>query len=151
MNRRIYIIISLLTVLFAACAGNPEPQFEEMDGMRWTRMDCERLPDMNVARHCHVLLNLNGEFTAIGGHTGGFVITRSAEYYKDGQWHPLSPFYTHDDPFCALLADGRVLLGGGYERISASDRPGVLRFMTLPRTSSLTCLSWTRSGRMPTP
>lgn len=116
MNRRCYIIISLLVVIFAACAGEPEPVVQEANGVRWVRMDCERLPDMNVARHCHVLLNLNGEFTAIGGHTRGFVITRSGEYYKDGQWHPLSPFYTHDDPFCALLADGRVLLGGGYEK-----------------------------------
>ena len=79
-------------------------------------MDCERLPDMNVARHCHALLDLDGEITAIGGHTTGFVITRSAEYYKDGRWHLLSPFYTHDDSFCTLLPDGRILVGGGYEK-----------------------------------
>lgn len=116
MNCRICFFVSLLMALSAACSGNPEPYVLELDGVRWVRMESERLPDMSIPRHCHVLLDLNGEFTAIGGHTTGFVITRSGEYFKDGKWHALAPFYTHDDPFCSLMSDGRVLLGGGYEK-----------------------------------
>lgn len=115
MIRRSLIPV-LFAVLLAACTGTPKTERLEANGFQWVRMDCERLPDMNVPRHCHLLLNLNGEFTAIGGHTTGFVITRSGEYFKDGKWHALTPFYTHDAPLCALLPDGRVLLGGGYEK-----------------------------------
>jgi len=110
------IIIVLLSVLCAACVGSTEPEALEAAGYRWVRMDCERLPDMNESRHGHLLLDLNGEFTAIGGHSVGFVNTRSAEYFKNGQWHPLEPLYMHDQSFCALLPDGRVLMGGGYEK-----------------------------------
>ena len=115
MIRRSLLFV-LCAVLLAACTGTPEPERLEANGFQWVRMDCEQLPDMSIPRHCHVLLNLNGEFTAIGGHTTGFVITRSGEYFKDGKWHALTPFYTHDDPLCAPLPDGRVLLGGGYEK-----------------------------------
>ncbi len=116
MNCRICFFVSLLMALSAACSGNPEPYVLELDGVRWVRMDCEHLPDMSIPRHCHVLLDLNGEFTAIGGHSVGFVNTRSAEYFKNGQWHPLEPLYMHDQSFCALLPDGQVLMGGGYEK-----------------------------------
>ena len=150
MNCRICFFVSLLMALSAACSGNPEPYVLELDGVRWVRMESERLPDMSIPRHCHVLLDLNGEFTAIGGHTTGFVITRSGEYFKDGKWHALAPFYTHDDPFCSLMSDGRVLLDGGYERTSAWARPGARKSMIPLRTSPCTCPFWTRSARTPT-
>ena len=116
MKPRSLLTFALCAGLLAACSGNAVQESLESGGFRWVRMDCERLPDMNESRFGHVLLELDGEFTAIGGHSDGFVITRSAEYFKNGQWHSLELFYPHDDAFCALLPDGRVLVGGGYEK-----------------------------------
>ena len=43
----------------------------------------ERLPDLNIPRTAHHVLCLNGEVTAIGGHTTAFIPTPTLEYYKD--------------------------------------------------------------------
>ena len=75
----------------------------------------ERLPDMQVARCCHALLCLNGEITAIGGHTDGFVPTPTAEYFCDGEWHLMDMPYTADFSLALPLSSGKVLLAGGME------------------------------------
>ena len=80
------------------------------------KLSMERLPDMNVPREGHALFCINGELTAVGGHTTGFVITQSAEYFADGEWHPMSPVYTHDNGAYKVLRSGKVLLYGGHER-----------------------------------
>lgn len=87
-----------------------------MDGYRFVPLTVERLPDMNEARQNHVMVCLNGEFTAIGGHTTGFVTSQSAEYFKNGKWPLVPSLYVHDDPVYAQLPDGRVLVAGGYEK-----------------------------------
>ena len=76
-------------------------------------MRVERLADLNVARSGHTLVSLNGELTVIGGHTTGFVLTATAEYYKDGSWHLVESIYPHDNGLFAALPSGEVLLGGG--------------------------------------
>lgn len=80
------------------------------------KLPMERLPDMNVPRGGHALFCINGELTVIGGHTTGFVITQSAEYFADGKWHPMNPVYAHDDGAYKVLRSGKVLLYGGHER-----------------------------------
>lgn len=113
MNR---LCTYLAVLLLASCAAVSEPETVEFGGVRFVHMGTERLPDMTVPRQYYLLLNLNGEFTAIGGHTTGFVLTQTAEYYKNGKWNQLPLLYNHDDPFCAVLPDGRVMVGGGYEK-----------------------------------
>lgn len=63
------LLAGLLTL---ACAKAPAPEIMEADGYRFVPLTAERLPDMNEARQNHVMVCLNGEFTAIGGHTTGF-------------------------------------------------------------------------------
>ena len=77
------------------------------------RMSAERLPDMLNARADHILLVAGGQLVAAGGHTRGFSRTNTAEYYADGEWHPVTMNYTHDMAFSVILNDGRMMLGGG--------------------------------------
>lgn len=80
-------------------------------------IDAERLPDMNVPRAGHNVFYADGELTVIGGHTSGFVLTPTAEYFSDGIWHPVPSVYTHDNGMAVVLDGGkRVLLAGGHER-----------------------------------
>ncbi len=80
------------------------------------KLQPERLPDMNVPRYSHSTFIINGELTVVGGHTSGFVPTKTAEYLKDGEWHEMQMVYTHDDGLCVPLRSGKVLLAGGYEK-----------------------------------
>ena len=77
------------------------------------KIEVERLPDLNVPRNGHSAVCLNGEVTVFGGHTTNFVLTPSAEYYKDGKWHLMEMAYPHDNGLCMLLKSGKVLLAGG--------------------------------------
>lgn len=80
----------------------------------WAPISVECLPDMGIPRAGHQLLWTGDALVAIGGHTTGFVITRTAEAYKDGRWQPIQPpLYPHDGGFALPLRDGGVLLGGG--------------------------------------
>ena len=80
------------------------------------KLQPERLPDMAIPRISHSTLIINGELTVLGGHTSGFVPTKTAEYFKDGEWHVMQMVYTHDDGLCVPLRSGKVLLAGGYEK-----------------------------------
>lgn len=86
--------------------------------MVWTLLSpvkVERLPDLLQPRASHVLFATeNGEAVAVGGHTTGFNLLPSAEYWADGMWHPLpSPLYPHDGAFFAALPEDRYVMGGG--------------------------------------
>lgn len=74
------------------------------------------MSDLNVPRAGHSLLLVNGEPTAIGGHTSNFVPTATIEYYSDGKWHLVPSAFTHDNGFAVQLSSGKVLIGGGHER-----------------------------------
>ena len=76
----------------------------------------EQLPSLNTPRSGHHTLYVNGEITVFGGHTSGFVPTRTAEYFKDGAWHQMDMVYTHDAGSALILKSGKVLLSGGFER-----------------------------------
>ena len=78
------------------------------------KVEAERLADMNVPRYGHTVLLLNGEPTAIGGHTTNFVPTPTLEYYKDGKWHLVPTAFNHDDGFAVELTTGKVLIAGGH-------------------------------------
>ena len=80
-------------------------------------LEAERLPDMNVPRAGHNVFYANGEFTVVGGHTSGFVMTPTAEYFHDGAWHLVPTVYHHDDGMAVVMDNGEmVLLAGGHDK-----------------------------------
>ena len=80
------------------------------------KVAAKRLPDLNTPRTDHAAFCVNGELTVVGGHTTGFVPTKTAEYFSDGEWHQVQPLYTHDGSFVVVMKSGKVLLGGGFEK-----------------------------------
>lgn len=79
------------------------------------KVQSEQLPDMNIPRYGHNLFYLNGEPIVIGGHTSGFVLTATAEYFKDGKWHLLPTVYPHDGGFGIAMKSGKILIAGGFK------------------------------------
>ena len=77
------------------------------------KIEVERLPDLNIPRNGHSAVCMNGEVTVFGGHTTNFVLTPTAEFYKDGEWHLVDMAYPHDNGLCMMLRSGKVLLAGG--------------------------------------
>lgn len=78
-------------------------------------MHVERLPDLNIPRSAHALVAPDGELTVIGGHTTGFLLTRTAEYYKDGKWNLVETLYPHDFGSVVVLPTGEVIVAGGCD------------------------------------
>lgn len=80
-------------------------------------LDFERLPDLNIPRAGHDVFYVGGELTMVGGHTSGFVMTPTAEYFSNSAWHLISTVYNHDDGMAVVMSDGRrVLLAGGHDK-----------------------------------
>ena len=112
-------LLPLLLLLCVACAGEtsgPAGYDVARDGHGVRPVAVERLPDLNVPRAGHVLACPGGELTVIGGHTTGFVLTETAEYYKDGSWHLLQTLYPHDIGTWVTMPSGEILLAGGCEQ-----------------------------------
>ena len=84
-------------------------------GCPLVKIEAERLPDLNIPRSGHSVFVANGEVTVVGGHTSGFVLTATAEYFKDGKWHLLQMVYPHDGGFSVVLQSGKVLVAGGFK------------------------------------
>lgn len=85
--------------------------------MKQEMLKVERLADMHTARAGHTVFYTGGELTVVGGHTAGFVLTPTAEYYSSGKWHLMTTVYPHDNGLSVVLSDGqRVLLAGGHEK-----------------------------------
>ena len=81
------------------------------------KIEAVRLPDMNMPRAFHNVFYANGELTVVGGHTSGFVMTRTAEYYSEGAWHLMNTVYMHDNGIAVVMDEGqRVLIAGGHEK-----------------------------------
>ena len=105
----------MLGLLLSADIQAQEAVQTEQAGCPIVRVEAERLPDLNIPRSGHSAFIANGEVTVVGGHTSGFVLTPTAEYYKDGQWHQLQTVYAHDGGFSVSLKSGKVLLAGGFK------------------------------------
>lgn len=73
----------------------------------------ETLPSLSVPRSCHVFRIIEGEPTVLGGHTTGFNLTDSGEWFDGKQWHSFRMAYPHDGGFSVLLEDGSLMVGGG--------------------------------------
>ena len=83
----------------------------------WQKIEAERLPDMNLPRSGHNVFYANGELTVVGGHTSGLVMTSTAEYFSNGEWHVVPTVYPHDNGMAVVMDNGKkVLLCGGHER-----------------------------------
>lgn len=124
----------LIIIAFATCTSAAG-----QTGIALQSMSVERLPDLNVPRSGHALVVANGELTVIGGHTGGFLLTNTAEYFKDGSWHKVESLYPHDFGACAQLLSGEVLMAGGCAEAFGIGRSfGVERYD--PVTHSFTSL-----------
>lgn len=81
-----------------------------------TKIEVQRLPNLNTPRGGHMTFRVGDEVVVAGGHTSGFVPTRTAEYFSDGEWHQIEMVYDHDQGFALVLKSGEVLLAGGYEK-----------------------------------
>ena len=108
--------LALLHLLAMVNKVDASPQEDVATGCPFVKIIPQRLPDLNIPRFSHRVCYVNGELTLFGGHTSGFVLTPTAEYYKDGEWHLMKMVYNHDDGICVPLRSGKVLLAGGYEK-----------------------------------
>lgn len=108
-----HIVLFLLMISVSLLAG----QSVQDSGLMWNKLKVERLPDMNLPRAGHTVFYAGNELTVVGGHTSGFVMTPTAEYYSDGVWHLIPTVYPHDNGMAVMLDDGkRVLIAGGHEK-----------------------------------
>lgn len=106
----------LLLLISAMAAARSSKTVGEGCGYRLVGIKAERLPDLNIPRSHHAILNVGGEVVVTGGHTYNFIPTPTAEYFKDGQWHVVDMAYTHDGGLAIQLTSGKVLVAGGFEK-----------------------------------
>ena len=110
--KRHFVLFFLLTTV-SLLAGQPVKD----TCLTQKRLEVERLPDLNVPRAGHNVFYAHGELTVVGGHTSGFVMTPTAEYFSDGVWNLVPTVYAHDQGLAVVLDEGRrVLLAGGHEK-----------------------------------
>ena len=110
------LLLVILPLLAMASKADGLPQDSVATRCPFVKISPQPLPDLNIPRFSHRMCYVNGELTVFGGHTSGFVLTPTAEYYKDGEWHLMKMVYNHDDGICVPLRSGKVLLTGGYEK-----------------------------------
>lgn len=110
MRRALYLFIihALLLITVEASA-------EDKGSCPVIRVEAQPLPNLNIPRSGHSAFMVNGEVTVVGGHTSGFVLTPTAEYFKDGRWYLLQTVYPHDGGFYVPLKTGKVMLAGGFK------------------------------------
>ena len=126
----------------------PVSEFPGFGARTITRADNERgavatlkydkLPDMLTPRLMHqAFATTDGGLVVAGGHTTDFIPTKTAEIYKNGQWHSLTISTAHDGGFCVRLSDGRTMVGGGFsqkEGVGRSKRTDIFN----PKTGTFT-------------
>ena len=105
----------ILGILLASTVQAKATVQAEQERCPIIRIEVEHLPNLNIPRSGHSAFIANGEVTVVGGHTSGFVLTPTAEYFKDGEWHLIQTVYAHDGGFSVALKSGKVLLAGGFK------------------------------------
>ncbi|MBO7067808.1 MAG: helix-turn-helix domain-containing protein [Bacteroidaceae bacterium] len=115
MNRR---LLNLLLLFPAIVLGNQNTPLSAKEGAVCPMVKTEvvRLPDLNIPRCGHSFYYVNGQPTVIGGHTSGFVLTPTIEYFSEGQWHVVQTVYPHDSGGSLLMKSGKILLFGSHEK-----------------------------------
>ena len=105
-----------MAAALSACSGEDVSSTEPIlyDGVSFREMPLEPLPALHLPRMAHSLFLAGDELVVIGGHTTGFVPTRTAEYLSANKWTLVETHYTHDDGF-AVMSGGMPMVGGGYE------------------------------------
>lgn len=110
--KRYFVLLFLLTSV-SLLVGQPI----EDKGLIKKKLEVERLPDMSLPRASHNVFFAGDELTVVGGHTSGFVLTSTAEYFSEGLWHVVPTVYQHDNGVAVVLNEGqRVLIAGGHEK-----------------------------------
>jgi AraC-like DNA-binding protein len=106
-----YLLCMILPLTISMVAGQ---EAVTETACQMVKIAPERLPDLTIPRwSSHVVWCKNGELTIFGGHTTGFKLTATAEYFSDGKWHLIPMTYNHDMGLGVVLSSGKVLLGGG--------------------------------------
>ncbi|MBP3227377.1 MAG: helix-turn-helix domain-containing protein [Bacteroidaceae bacterium] len=106
----------LLPILLFFLALPAPAQGDGQGALPVRKIAAERLPDLNVARKGHAAACLGGELVVFGGHTTGFVPTKTAEWFDGKRWHVVEMSYTHDHAVALPLSSGKMLLAGGHEQ-----------------------------------
>ncbi|MBO4341316.1 MAG: helix-turn-helix domain-containing protein [Bacteroidales bacterium] len=73
----------------------------------------EQLPFLETPRAIGQPVLLGDEVTLFGGHTTGYKLIETAEYYRGGAWHTVRMMYPHDGGAITRLPDGKLFLSGG--------------------------------------
>lgn len=109
------VLFCVAAVLVACGPARPSGQESvQKDGVWFREMPVKPLPALNVPRMAHEIFCVGDELLVVGGHTTGFIPTRTAEYLSGGKWHLVDLHYIHDAGF-GVLYNGKPLVGGGYE------------------------------------
>ncbi len=107
-------------VIFACLFLTGSPLFPKLQDREMQlpvkKVEVERLPQLNIPRTGHHTFFVGGEALVVGGHTSGFVLTKTAEYYKGGRWHLLNTVYAHDHALALRTKEGNVIVAGGHEK-----------------------------------
>ena len=115
MKKRLLYLLLLLPAIVQAKQNTPLSA-KEGAVCPMVKIEAVRLPDLNIPRCGHSFYYVSGQPTVIGGHTSGFVLTPTIEYFSEGQWHVVQTVYPHDSGGSLLMKSGKILLFGSHEK-----------------------------------
>ena len=101
---QVLLLLATLTISVEATAYNE------------AKLYVERLPDMNIPRTGHSTLTVDGMPMVFGGHTSGFVPTKTAEYLENGKWNEMPMSYIHAQGVIVPMKSGKIIIAGGHEQ-----------------------------------
>ena len=115
--KTIYISLlgCLLTTLPMTAQTTVPPENSQSTACPMVEINAEQLANLTTPRSGHCAFRIGQEIVLVGGHTLGFIPTKTAEYYDDDEWHQLETVYDHDGGFGLQMKSGKVLLAGGFE------------------------------------
>ena len=107
----------IVAILFVVLMSGMQTSAQLPHNIPLVKMEVERLPDLNLPRAGHNVFYAGDELTVVGGHTSGFVLTSTAEFFCNGKWHLMPTIYSHDNGTAVVLQQGRkVLIAGGHDK-----------------------------------